>query len=75
MIVILLTADQVARVSGGDGPLTALVPQPLTDGRFFLDAAVLDDPAHQAARAVLAGLPTSDLSEIASLLPAPPGLL
>ena len=47
----------------------ALAPIALTDGRFILPIAVLDDSAHAAHHDVLAGLPTAEVEEVAHLLP------
>jgi hypothetical protein len=69
--VILLTAAQASEVQGVSAvtPLAALHPMPLTDGRFYLGAEVLTDPAHADKLAILSTLPTADFSTIASLIP------
>ena len=71
MNVIMLTAAEADQVRGPSATVesAALVPVALTDGRFILSTAVLDDPAHAAHRDFLAGLPQADLSYIANLIP------
>lgn len=69
---IVLTAEQADEVRGvsSASELTALEPQPLTDGRFYLGAAVLDDPSHAEHRDLLASCPLVDFEDLRALLPA-----
>jgi hypothetical protein len=69
--LILLSSDDAASVRGPSATVegAALEPIALTDGRFILSVAVLDDVAHAAHRALLAGLPAADAADIAPLLP------
>lgn len=70
--LILLSAADAEAVRGPSVTVegAALEPIALTDGRFILPVAVLADPAHAAHRALLAGLPTAEMADIAALLPA-----
>jgi len=70
--VILLSATEAVAVAGpsSEAPLTAaLQPVALTDGRFILGAEVLADPLHAEHRAMLVGLPQTDLASLTSVLP------
>lgn len=69
--LILLSAAHAAAVRGPSATVegAALEPIALTDGRFILPIAVLDDPAHAAHHDRLAGLPTVELADIAALMP------
>jgi len=71
MNVILLAAAEADQVRGPSAIVesAALAPVALTDGRFILPTAVLDDPAHAAHRDFLAGLPQAELSSISNLIP------
>jgi hypothetical protein len=70
--LILLSAEDAGAVRGPSATVegAALEPIALTDSRFILPIAVLDDPAHAAHRELLAGLPTADLADIVALLPS-----
>lgn len=70
--VILLAAADADQVRGPSLSVNGamLAPVELSDGRFILPVSVLDDIAHAAHRALLAGLPTADAADIAALLPA-----
>ena len=70
--IILLTNEQADHVRGpsSEAPqMAALEPVALSDGRFMLSVAVLDDPAHGAHRDYLSALPTSEIEAISDLLP------
>jgi hypothetical protein len=69
--LILLSPADAAAVRGPSAAMegAALDPVGLTDGRFVLPVAVLEDPVHALHRALLAGLPTADAADIAALLP------
>lgn len=67
---IVMTAAQAAQVQGQDGPITALRPRDLGDGRFVLAASILNDPAHAAHHDLLAALPIQHLTA-ADFPPAP----
>jgi hypothetical protein len=69
--LILLSSDDAKAVRGPSATVegAALEPVALTDGRFLLPVAVLDDIAHAAHRTLLADLPTADSADIAALLP------
>ncbi len=72
--VILLTAAQADTVRGPSEEAEAaatLQPIALTDGRFYVGVEVLDDPAHDAHRDVLAALPTVDFAILAAFLLPP----
>lgn len=70
--LILLSGGDAASVRGPSATVdgAALEPIALTDGRFILSVAVLDDIAHTPHRPLLAGLPTVEATEVAALLPA-----
>jgi hypothetical protein len=70
-MVILLSAAEAEEVRGPSALhlAAALNPLPLTDGRFYLAAGVVDDPLHGAHQALLASLPQADYSTLAGLLP------
>lgn len=69
---ILLDAAQAAEVRGPSAtrPWAEIRPVELADGRFVLTADVLDDPAHVAHRALLAGLDTASPAAVVALLPS-----
>lgn len=71
--LILLTSSQADAVRGPSTTMegAALEPIALTDGRFVLPVAVLDDPAHAAHRDFLAALPRATYADIAALVPQP----
>lgn len=69
--VIVLTAEQAEEVSGVSdvAPLAALVPDPLTDGRFILGVSVLSDPAHERHWALLSTCPQVNIETLDGLIP------
>jgi hypothetical protein len=71
---IILDADQAAQVHGPseETNLSALNPLPLSDGRFYLGVAVLDDPDHAEWHDLLAACPQLTLDELSPLIPPPP---
>lgn len=72
--IILLQAADAEHVRGpsSETPRASLQPLPLTDGRFYLGAEVLTDPAHAEFRDYLGALPQADYSAISSLVPSAP---
>lgn len=66
--LILLTAEQADIVRGPSSvdPAAQIVPRPLMDGRYVLNAAILDAPAHAEHSALLASLPVEPLESIAT---------
>jgi hypothetical protein len=70
--LILILTPEIADAVRGPSDLTeaaALHPQPLTDGRFFLGASVLDATAHSEHAELLATCPQVPFSTVVSLLP------
>jgi hypothetical protein len=53
----ILSAVDVAALAPPDDTLAALQPVPLTDGRYALPLAILDDPAHTKNHHAIAALP------------------
>lgn len=72
MKLIPLTEKEATTVAGGDGTMAALLPIPLTDGRYIVSAAVLSDPAHAKHWPLLAKLPQCEPADVEKLLPATP---
>ena len=57
--MIILNSDQAAVVRGAGDDGSRLEPVPLTDGvTFVLHEAVLEDPAYESVRDLIAVLPT-----------------
>lgn len=73
-VMILLTAGQADHIRGPSAvrpEMAALVPLPLTDGRFYLPVQVLADPDHAPHAEYLGALPQADYPDIAHLVPEP----
>lgn len=73
--VILLTSAQAAQVAGpsDEAPkFAALMPLPLSDGRFILGVEVLADPMHAEDAVFLSTLPQADYATVQSLVPVKP---
>ena len=63
-IMLLLTAEQAARVRGPSDidPDAVLDPIALPDGSFALPASVLDDPVHELHHQMLGTLPWASMA-------------